>query len=343
MTHDTTSLVQDEAARTSPRRGFDLKHYLEAYALVILVLVMIVFFSTWSQTSSTFPTVGNWQILLGGQAVIGVVAIGALIPLIANEWDLSVGAVAGLSAIVTATIMSSGASVVVACLAGIAVGLVVGLLNAILVTKFQVNGVITTLGVSTVLAGVTSQITGGLSINANIPDAFVEFGLGSFLGIPKIVLALALVVLAAWYVVELTPFGRYLYAIGSNVNAARLVGIRISTVIVASFVTSAALASIGGVLQVARQAGADPRVGAGFTLPALAAAFLSAAAIKPGKYNVLGTIVAILFLAVLNNGLSLAGVPDYVSSYVNGGALIIGVGLSAYLGRMRRGAGRTLS
>ena len=98
------------------------------------------------------------------------------------------------------------------------------------------------------------------------------------------------------------------------------------------------LAGGAGALQVARAGGADPRVGEQFTLPALAAAFLSAAAIQPGRYNVWGTIVAIFFLAALNAGLNLAGSQDYVTNFVNGAALIIGVGLAAYLGRRRKGA-----
>ena len=306
--------------------------------MVFLLIALIVFFSLWPETSDTFPSLGNLQILLGNQAVIGIVAVGALVPLIANEWDLSVGAVAGLTAIVTATSLSNGYGIMAAGLAGIGVGLAVGVVNAVLVTRFGVNGVITTLGISTVIAGIVTQLTGGAAVASNIPDAVVEFGLGTFLNIPKIAIALAVVVALAWYVLELTPLGRYLYAIGSNIDAARLVGIRIRTVIATSFLISALLASLGGLLQVARQAGADPRVGPGFTLPALAAAFLSAAAIKPGKYNVMGTIVAIFFLAVINNGLILAGVPNYVSNYVNGGALIIGVGLAAFLGRMRLSA-----
>jgi ribose transport system permease protein len=335
MTINSSTTAAGQSTAHRPRRRIDIRRLLEAYALVILVLVLVLFFSVWSKTSDTFPTLANFQILLGNQAVIGIVAIGALIPLVANEWDLSVGAVAGLSAIVTATAMSNGHGVVFSAVCGILIGLAAGAVNAVIVTVFKVNGVITTLGTSTILAGVTSQITNGQSISANIPSSFVNFGLGTFLGIPKLALALAVVVAVAWYVLELTPFGRYLYAIGSNLNAARLVGIRMSRVVVASFLAAAVLSAIGGVLQVARQAGADPRVGPGFTLPALAAAFLSAAAIKPGRYNVLGTIVAILFLAVLNNGLSLAGEPDYVSSYVNGAALIVGVALAAYLGRLR--------
>ena len=333
MSSDVTTGAQSAPPR---KRARGWRWFLEAYALVLLVAALVVFFSVWEPTRETFPTIANFQILVGNQAVIGIVAIGALIPLVANEWDLSVGAVAGLSAIVSAMAMTNGFGVLVSPFAGIAVGLAVGAFNALLVTRFGVNGVITTLGVSTMLAGVTSQITGGLALTANIPDAVVEFGLGTWLGLPKIALALVVVVVAAWYLLELTPFGRYLYAVGASPDAARLVGIRLGVVIGSAFIASAVLASIGGVLSVARQAGADPRTGVALTLPALAAAFLSAASIKPGQYNVGGTVVAIFFLAVLNNGLIQAGLPNYVTSYVNGAALIVGVGLSAYLGRLRR-------
>jgi ribose transport system permease protein len=134
-----------------------------------------------------------------------------------------------------------------------------------------------------------------------------------------------------------TPFGRYLYAIGVNRTAARLVGLRTRLNLATAFVIAGALAGVAGILAVARAGGADPQLGDQLLLPAFAAAFLSAASIKPGRYNVGGLLVAVYFLAVLNNGLNLAGVEPYVNLYVNGGALIIGVGLAAHLGRKRRG------
>ena len=127
---------------------------------------------------------------------------------------------------------------------------------------------------------------------------------------------------------------------GSNDVAARLVGLPTRLTLTASFVIAGVLAGAGGVLQVARSGGADPRVSTNFTLAALAAAFLSAAAIRPGKFNVGGVLVAVAFLAVLNGGLNLAGAQPYVNDYVNGIALIVGVGLAAYLGRRRRGSDR---
>jgi ribose transport system permease protein len=128
-----------------------------------------------------------------------------------------------------------------------------------------------------------------------------------------------------------------LYALGSNPTAARLAGLRTRLLLASTFICGGLLAAAAGFVQVARAAGADPRVGESFTLPALAAAFLSAAAIKPGRYNVWGTIVALLFLATINSGLNLAGVPPYVNNYVNGAALVIGVGISGFLGRRRAG------
>lgn len=326
-----------EPDRVTRRRRRTPGKYLESYALLLLTAAIAIFFSFWSKTSGTFPTSANLQVMLGTQTVVAVVALGALVPLVAGEWDLSVGAVAGLSAISVAQLLSGGNSVVVAVLGGLGVGLVVGLVNALITTRARVNAVITTLGMATILAGVVNQRTKGLAVVSNIPTSVTDFGTGTWLGLPRTVFAVAIIAFAVYYLFEHTPFGRYLYALGSNPSAATLVGIRVKLILAICFVLAAVLSAAGGFLQVARSGGADPNVGTGLTLPALAAAFLSAASIKPGKPNVGGTIVALLFLAVLNNGLNLAGVQPYVNSYVNGAALIVGVAMAAYLGR-RHGA-----
>ena len=323
-------------ARTLVRRRWTTRS-LEAYALPLLTAAVAIFFSMWPKTSQTFPTTANLQVLVGTQTVVAIVALGALVPLIAGEWDLSVGATAGLAAVSVAQLMSNGVNVVAALVVGLGLGMAVGLINAVITTRARVNAVITTLGMATVLTGVINQRTGGLAVVSNIPTAVIDFGTGTWLGLPRTAYAVGLLAGAVYYVFEHTPLGRYLYALGCNRAAAVLVGIRVNLVLATSFVLAGVLAAAGGCLQVARAGGADPNVGTGFTLPALAAAFLSAASIRPGKYNVPGTIVALLFLAVVNSGLNLAGAPPYVNSYVNGSALIAGVALAAWLGR-RRGA-----
>ncbi|XBB67834.1 ABC transporter permease [Nocardioides sp. WV_118_6] len=309
--------------------------FAEAYALLILLGVIALFFCFWPQTADTFPTVANIRILLASQAVIGVISLGALLPLLCTEFDLSVGNVAALSAVFVAAFLSDGGNVLLGVGLAVLVGLAVGTVNAVIVTRGHVSGVITTLGMSTILAGVILQRTGGLAPASDIPDSLTSFGTGLVAGVPAIFITLIVVAGAVYFVLSHTSFGRQMYAVGSNVEAAKLVGLRVDRIRGIAFVAGSVLCAIGGLLYVSRAGGASPNVGATFTLPALAAAFLSAAAVRPGRFNVWGTVVAIFFLAVLNNGLNLAGVKPYVNDYVNGGALIIGVAMAAVLYRRR--------
>jgi ribose transport system permease protein len=170
---------------------------------------------------------------------------------------------------------------------------------------------------------------------SNIPSSVKSFGSGTTLGIPRVAFVLVLVAAGVYYLLAHTPVGRQIYAYGSNRAAAGLVGVRTKLILGVSFVIAGALAGLAGVVYVTRAGGADPHVGPGFTLPALAAAFLSAAAVKPGRYNVGGALVAIFFLAVVNSGLNLAGAQPFIADYVNGAALIVGVGLAVLMARKR--------
>ena len=326
---------QGVASPPVARRKKPLPAYLEAYAFLGLLIVAALFFSIWSQTSDTFTSPANIRTLIGSNAVIAIVALAALIPLICYEFDLSVGAIAGLSSIYVATVLANGTAIPLAIALGLALGLLVGTINALLVTRVGVNAVITTLGISIIIAGIINQKTSGIAVTGNIPLSFSEFGSSNWFGIPKVAYVLVALALLVWYILEQTPYGRHLYAYGSNRSAAHLVGIRMKLTLALTFMIGGMLAGAAGILQVSRAGSADPRVGESFTLPAIAAAFLSAAAIRPGRYNVAGTLVAIFFLGVLNNGLNLAGAPTYVANYVNGAALIVGVALAVRLGRRR--------
>ncbi len=324
-------------------RGIDraaLLGLLQRYALLLLLVAFAVFFSLYPPTADTFLTSANLRILVANQTVPAIVALAALLPLVCNEFDLSVGAVTGLVAVFVASALSGTLGVQLgvppAILMGVAIGVVAGLANALLVTRAAVNGVITTLGTSTIVAGIVAQKTGGLAVVSDIPASLTSFGSSNVLGVPSVAWALLVIAAGVYVLLEHTPFGRQLYAVGSNLEAAKLVGLRVRLVIGASFTLAGALAGIAGAIYVARAGGADPSVGPSFTLSALAAAFLSAAAIRPGRFNVGGTIVAMFFLAVLNNGLDLAGAANYVSSYVNGVALIAGVALAVALARRKR-------
>lgn len=322
-----------DAPALAARRRKPLRHYLESYAFLGLLVLAAIFFSTWTETGETFTSAANIRTLIASNSVIAIVALAALVPLVCYEFDLSVGAIAGLSSVFVATALAHGTSVPLAIGLGIGLGILVGAVNALLITRVGVNAVITTLGISIIVDGVVNEKTGGIAVTGDIPLGFSEFGSSTWLGIPKIAYVLLVIAAGVYYLLNYTPYGRYLYAFGSNREAARLVGVRTKLTLGLTFVISGALSGAAGVLQVARAGSADPKVGDTFTLPALAAAFLSAAAMRPGRYNVAGTLVAIFFLAVLNSGLNLAGSPEYVNNYVNGAALIVGVALAVRLGR----------
>jgi ribose transport system permease protein len=146
------------------------------------------------------------------------------------------------------------------------------------------------------------------------------------------------VVLAGWYLLGHTPFGRYLHALGSNTRAAQLVGINVSRLVLISFLTSGALAGVTGVVIVAVNNGAVISAGPQLLFPMLTAVFLGATTVSPGRYNVIGTVIGVLFVAASVSGLVLAGAADWVNDVFNGAALIVAVAISTFLARQRRGA-----
>lgn len=312
-------------------------YVLEASALPIMLVLLCVFFTLLPATADTFPTVDNLRITLGAQASLIVIAMAALIPLICQEYDFSVGSIAGLSAVLAATYLASGGSIIVALGISLAVGLAVGLVNGLLVTRLGVNSVVSTFGMATVIAGLVALLTSGKSIVSGIPDALTDFVSGTWLGIPRGFYVALVVTLGVWYALRQTPWGRYLAAIGDNREAARLLGANVKRRILTAYLITGAVAGGAALLLIGDTGTASPQVGPGYTLPAIAAAFLSVAAIQPGRFNVWGTLVAILFLGVLNSGLNLAGASPYINDFANGGALILGVALASLLGRNRQG------
>lgn len=313
---------------------------LERFALPLLLVLVVVVFSTLATTSSTFTSPENIRNVLGDQAVLGVLAIASILPLVVGHFDLSVGAQASITQIAVAAAMSKyGVPMVPAVLIGIAFGAFIGLVNGVLVAKVRVNALITTLGTATVIAGLISLYTKGTTIVEGISPKLIEIGQGNWLGIPRTTFFLLAVAALVAYVLGSTVYGRRLRLVGSNPAAARLVGLSIDRLVLSTFVFTGALAGVAGALLVARNGNANPASGNEYTLLAVAAAFLGATSIKPGQFNVLGTLIAIFFLAFSVNGLNLAGVDPWINDVFNGTALVVAVGLSAVFARQRqRGA-----
>jgi ribose transport system permease protein len=307
------------------------------YSLVFLLIASFILYSTWSKTSSVFLTGDSLRVMVGGQAVIGVLTLGILVTMVAGNFDLSVGNIAGLCQVMTASMYANhGWNMWVGIAFGIALGAFVGGINGFLVTLLRVDPFIITLGTASAILGYVDWYSKGQSIVNGQPQALVNFGRNNWAGVPDIVWVLVLVAIAVYYLLEHTPFGRNLHAIGSNRAAARLVGIRVERSIFQAFVINGVFAGIAGVLMLARAGAGNPQIPPTLALTALAGAFLGAASFKVGRLNVPGTIVALLFLAVNITGLTLAGVANWINELFTGLSLIFAIAIAAVMQKDRK-------
>jgi ribose transport system permease protein len=309
--------------------------FAERYALVGLLLALVAFFALYGPTRDSFATTANMQSVLGNQSVVAIAALAAVVPLIGGQFDVSIGAVLGMASIVAASALEHGWPLVAAIALAIALAGVVGLINGVLVAYVGVNSFITTLAAGTLIGGLVSLYTSNTTIVSGIPTSLTDFGSAKLLGLPWVTWIVLLTAAVLAFVIGWTVHGRRLTSVGASPAAARLVGIRVPSVAASSFVISSMLAGVAGVILLSRTGTGNAQIGSGYTLAALSAAFLGATALKPGQFNVLGTLVGVLFVAVSVNGLTLAGAKDWVDPVFNGAALMIAVALSTTLGRMR--------
>jgi ribose transport system permease protein len=313
----------------------------ERYALVVLLGVLLIVFAVLPSTSDTFLTAANLRNVAANESVIAIAALAAMVPLLAGQFDVSIGAILGMAQIAVASAMAHGVPLAGAIAIALACALVVGVINGWLVAYLGVNSFIITLAMATLLGGLVSLYTHDQVILQGVSQDLVDFGSGNLLGVPRVTWLVALVALLVAYGISWTLQGRRLVSVGSNVRAARLVGMPVNRIMLASFVVAALLAGIAGVLQVARTGTGNPQIGNAYTLAALSAAFLGASTIRPGRFNVPGTLIGVAFVAFSVNGLTLAGAADWVDPVFTGTALAVAVALSTILGR-RRGAQRVI-
>ena len=301
-----------------------LRRYLTRYSLLVLLIFLIVVYSVLKP--STFLTVENLKSILLQQTVPILIALAVLVPIVAGGFDLSVGYVLGFTAIVGAKVgagaIGSGFTAIAFLLVA---GLAVGGLNAILVAKLRISSFIATLGLGLSISGISEGLSGGQVLYSGIPPVIAKIGLTSILGIDASVWLTLIIVLLVYYLLAHLPLGRKMYAVGGNEQVARLGGIHVTRIKVFAFVLAGLLAALGGLLTLGEQGSIDPTTGPEFLLPAFAAVFLGATSIRPGFFNVWGTVLAIFVLAVNFSGLSLLGVPYWLSPVIDGVALIVGV------------------
>jgi ribose transport system permease protein len=323
-------------ARTRPLAslGRGALRLLSVHGLLITALVVIAVFS--SLRPSSFLTQTNFQSIGQVRAPYALLALAFMIPLVANEFDLSVGYVAELGSILVIGFQSrSGLSWELACLLVILLSALVGLINGVLVTKFRVSGFIATLGTGTFILGVSTWYTGGMQIFADsYPHGFL-FWSENVIGIPVSVLVTLALGIVLWIVCEYLATGRRLYVIGTNPRAAELIGIPVDRLKIFSFVISGIIAGVAGCVLGSQLRMGQVGINASLLLPAFTGALLGSTSVRPGRVNVWGTLIAVALLGITVSGLQLVGAEFYVEQLFNGAMLVVAVSLAVFAARRR--------
>jgi ribose transport system permease protein len=321
------------ALRSAVSRGLAVHRLSGVYLLAALVVAFLL----WEP--STFGTSSNARVVLGGQAITGVIAFAACISLISGVFDLSIGANMSLAISVVAQLQADfHVNPLLAIVLTLLLGAVIGGANAIAVVGFGMDPVIATLAMSSVLAAAAYWVASGQTILQGISPNFIKFGTSEPGGVPVTVIIMLITGLVLWYVLEQTVLGRYLYAAGANPEATRLAGVNVRRLRVGTLIVSGILASAAGVLLTMQLGAAAFDAGTPYLLPAYAAAFLGSTQIWPGRFSIPGTIVAMYLVGVAVNGLQLRfPASPWISDLVEGVTLLIAVGLAVVTLRRRPG------
>jgi ribose transport system permease protein len=333
-----------EAPAAAPHAGSPLRSVARALSFrnisaVYVGIGFLILFTIW--VPDLFWTQTTWKTLIGEQAIVAIVAVGLVVPLAAGVYDLSIGMAVGLGSMMVAWLIGDqGMAIVPAILIAVLAGCGVGVINGIMVTRFNIDSFIATLAMTSVLTAVVVAISNGEQI-IGLPASFSDIAAteGPF-GVTLPFWIMLGVAVVAWYLLEHTPPGRRTYATGGNADAARLTGVRTRLVIVVALIVGSAVAAFAGVLVTARSGASAPDVGAGYLLPAFAAAFLGSTQIRNGQFNVWGTVLAVYVLAIGVKGLQLAGAPIWLPDMFNGVALAVAVGMARWRRRPRSAAWR---
>ncbi|MBY3232239.1 ABC transporter permease [Rhizobium laguerreae] len=338
---ESTALEPTKSEMAGLSTGQKIGRLIPVYGLVILTVGLIVIFSI--LLPDTFPTVLNVRSIVSDKAIIALLSLAAMIPMASGRIDLTVGYGIVLWHILAISLQTAyGLPWPVAVVIVLALGVLTGCINGLLVEVAKIDSFIATLGTGTVLYALALWHTGGRQVVGVLPEGFYALNGTMLFGLPITGFYLLLIAMCMWIVLEYLPIGRYLYAIGANPKAAALNGIPVRKFVIGAFVTSGLLAALTGVLLASKLRIGQASVGLEYLLPALVGAFLGSTTIKPGRVNVWGTLIGVIILAVGISGIQQFGGSFFVEPLFNGVTLLIAIGIAGYAQR-KRGAVRRIT
>ena len=323
-----------DAASRDAKRTIDRKDLIQKFAaLAGLVLLVLAF----SLTNAAFHTMSNAVTIALQTSAIAFIGLGATLTIITAGIDLSLGSVLALAGVAAALAAQAGVPVPLAMLAGVLTGALCGAINGLVVTRLKLPPFIATLGMMMIARGVALQITGARPVSG-LPESFGTLGNGSlfriveegangfprvvFPGIPYPVILMVILAVAVAIMLGRTPFGRHLYAIGSNEEAARLSGVKVDRVKTGAYILSGAMAGVAGIVLMSRLVTGQPNEGIAYELDAIAAAVIGGTSLAGGLGTISGTIIGAFIIGILRNGLNMNGVSFFIQMIIIGVVII---------------------
>jgi len=293
-----------------------------AMLLVFYLIIIIVF----TILSPFFLSVPNLLSIGTNASFIGLMAAAGTPLIIAGGLDLSVAAIAGLAGVLVALCYAAGLNIWIGCVLALVVGGGVGAANGALTNGLRLNPFIVTLGTMSIISGLSLVLTGGLT-NPLMEDSFNWLGSGRILAIPFPLILMVVVFAVIWWVLAFTPFGRYVYAAGGNPDASRMLGIPVDRTQITLYIVSGLSGALAGIIVGAMLGAAAPNAVGGYLLTVIAAIILGGTSLFGGRGSVWGTLLAVLILGTLNNGLTLLNVSSFWQDVTKGAVLLLAVGL----------------
>lgn len=299
--------------------GF-FKKYATLISLIVLVGVV-------TSIAPSFLELKNILNVFKQISINGLIAFGMTFVILLGGIDLSVGSVLGLTGIIMGWLIANGVSDIVAILIALVLGTVLGMINGMLISRVRLQPFIATLSTMTMFRGLTMIISNGipymgLTKNSPILDGFSQ---GSVIGIPIPVIITLIVLGILFVVLQMTPFGKWIYAIGGNEEVARLSSVPVVKVKTAVYAISGLLCALSGVILTSRLSSAQPTAGESFEMDAIAAVVIGGTSMSGGKGRILGTFLGIIIIGVLNNALNILGVSAFYQLFVKGVVILLAV------------------
>jgi len=294
--------------------------FMRRYGIGFIMILMIIVLSI---ISPTFRTGNNVISILLQVSINGILALGMVFVITGGGIDLSIGSMLALTSVIIGVMLNSTGNILLACIVSVAVTTFFGLVNGVIIAKFKMFPFVVTLATQLVIRGTAYIISGGYSQSLANAD-FRQIGAGKLFGvIPYPVIMLAIVAVIAYVLLHWTRFGRYVYAVGGNKNAAIASGVNVFWTTAGTYIISGFCAGIAGIIMTSRISAAQPNIGVGYETDAIAACVIGGTSFAGGVSTIPGTVIGIIIIGLIYNGMNLVGISSYWQT-ITKGLLIIG-------------------